>query len=57
MDVIEDEDNVWNFLQSKVTTVQSQTTSTSSSTALMKQYLNTPHVELKCDVITYWNDH
>ncbi|KAF0691848.1 zinc finger BED domain-containing protein 1-like, partial [Aphis craccivora] len=57
MDVIEDEDNVWNFLQSKVTTVQSQTTSTSSSTALMKQYLNMPHVELKCDVITYWNDH
>ncbi|XP_050062434.1 E3 SUMO-protein ligase ZBED1-like [Aphis gossypii] len=57
IDVIEDDDNVWNFLQSKVTTVQSQTTSTSSATALMKQYLNMPHLDLKCDVLTYWNDH
>jgi len=39
MDVNEDDDNVWNFLQSRVTNVQSQTTSTSSATALMKQYL------------------
>ncbi|XP_015376635.1 PREDICTED: zinc finger BED domain-containing protein 1-like [Diuraphis noxia] len=36
-------DNVWEFLQSKVTSIQSQSTVTSSATALMRQYLNIPH--------------
>jgi len=48
-------DNVWAFLNSKVTTIQSQSTATSSATALMRQYLNIPHQELKCNVFNFWD--
>jgi len=50
-------DNVWGFLQSKVTSVQSQSTVTSSATALMRQYLNIPHQDLKSNIFQFWNQH
>jgi len=50
-------DNVWEFLQSKVTSIQSQSTVTSSATALMRQYLNIPHQDLKSNIFTFWNQH
>lgn len=50
-------DNVWEFLQSKVSSVQSQSTVTSSATALMRQYLNIPHQDLKCNIFNFWNQH
>lgn len=53
----EDDDNVWSFLQSRVSNVQLQTTTTSSATALMRQYLSMPHQEMKCNVATYWNEN
>ncbi|XP_022165454.1 zinc finger BED domain-containing protein 1-like [Myzus persicae] len=52
-----DGDNVWNFLYSRVSNVQSQTTSRSSATSLMRQYLSMPHQDLKCNVAEFWNDH
>uniref|UniRef100_A0A2S2R790 Zinc finger BED domain-containing protein 1 n=1 Tax=Sipha flava TaxID=143950 RepID=A0A2S2R790_9HEMI len=53
----EDDDSVWYFLQSRVSTVQSQTTTTSSAIALMKQYLGMPYQGLNCNMATYWNEH
>ncbi|KAL4125996.1 hypothetical protein QTP88_010228 [Uroleucon formosanum] len=51
-----DDGNVWNFLNYKVTNVQSQTITTSSATSLMRRYLSMPHQNLKCNVAVFWND-
>jgi len=51
------ENNIWEFLQSKVSSVQSQSIVTSSATALMRQYLNSPHTDLKSNIFVYWNQH
>ncbi|XP_008181981.1 zinc finger BED domain-containing protein 1-like [Acyrthosiphon pisum] len=51
------QDNVWEFLQSKVTSIQSQSTVTSSATALMRQYLSISHQDLKSNIFTFWNQH
>ncbi|MCP6484436.1 hypothetical protein NL492_26875, partial [Klebsiella pneumoniae] len=53
----EEEDNVWHFLQSSVLSVNNQTTSTSSATVLMRQYLNMPHQVITCNVAKYWHEH
>ncbi|CAI6371097.1 unnamed protein product [Macrosiphum euphorbiae] len=53
--VPEQVDNVWEFLQSKVTTIQSQSTATSGATALIRQYLSIPHQKLNCNIFTFWN--
>lgn len=50
-------DNIWEFLKSKVTSMQSQSMLTSSDTALMRQYLNIPHQDLKSNIFTFWNQH
>lgn len=49
--------NVWEFLQSKVSSIQSQSTVTSSANALIRQYLNIPHQDLKCNIYTFWDQH
>lgn len=55
--VEEQEDNIWEFLQSKVSRVRSSSTVTSDATALMRQYLNSPHRDLKSNIFDYWNQH
>lgn len=53
----DDSDNLWNFLRNKVNSVQSQTTTTSCATALMRQYLNMPYQDLNCNLAEYWRNH
>jgi hypothetical protein len=53
----EDSENLWNFLQSRVSNMQGQTTSTSSAMSLMRQYLNMPYQNLNCNVAEWWFSH
>ncbi|XP_060877420.1 E3 SUMO-protein ligase ZBED1-like [Metopolophium dirhodum] len=55
--VEEDSENLWSFLQSRVNSVQGQTTSTSSAITLMKQYLHMSYQNLNCDVAEWWLSH
>lgn len=50
----DDSENLWNFLQSRVSNVQGQTTSTSSALSLVRQYLNMPYQNLNCNVLAMW---
>jgi len=40
-----------------VLSVNNQTTSTSSTTVLMRQYLNMPHQGITYNVAKYWHEH
>lgn len=50
-------DNLWKYLIDQVGNVQTHTTTTSSSTALLKQYLNMPYQGLNCNVAEFWRNH
>jgi hypothetical protein len=50
-------ENLFDYLQAKVTTIRSETTDTSTAVTLVRQYMDLSYLNLKDNPMQFWKNH